>query len=99
MGHYRRVHGKLEFARTSFKEVSTAESTIAVDDLKKGQTVKISGRAHKYLGDTKDADGQVHHFQNHQSGKYVSYHANSVPEMQSRDAMEQGSNKSDCNKT
>lgn len=94
MGHYKKVNGKIAYAPSSFQE-SGAAAIVAADELKKGQTVKINGRAHQYLGSTKGPDGEVHHFQNHNSGKYASFHTNNVPPMTSRDAMEAGDNSKD----
>ena len=91
MGHYRRVHGKLEFAPSSFQEAATAMNSIKPSDLKAGQKVTMSGKSHTYLGMTDHAgDGstETHHFQD-SKGSYKSYPTNTVPPLQSRDTMEQ----------
>ena len=95
MGHYRRVRGNLEYSKSSFKEAGY-DTEVTAADLKKGQTVKMNGKPHQYLGSTKGPDGEVHHFQNHNNGKYASFHTNEVPPMQSRDQMETGDNSGDC---
>jgi predicted extracellular nuclease len=89
MGHYRRVKGKLEYTETSFQEGSTAMNSVKPSDLKPGDKVAMSGKTHTYLGST-DHGEETHHFQD-SKGNYNSYPTNSVPPMQSRDAMEQTS--------
>lgn len=96
MGHYKKVGGKLKYAKACFKESGTAMQSMKPSDLSPGDAIKMSGKNTTYLGSTqhdpKDDNTIVHHFQNDSSGVYNSYPTNSVPAMQSRDAMESGDN-------
>lgn len=90
MGHYRRVKGKLEYSPTSFvQEAASAENSVKPSDLKPGMKIGMSGKTHTYLGST-DHGGDTHHFQDSKGG-YSSFPTNTVPPMQSRDAMEKDS--------
>lgn len=90
MGHYKKVDGKLVYSKTSFvQEASSAINSVKPSDLKPGSKVAMSGKTNTYLGSTNhDGDSETHHFQD-SKGNYNSYPTNSVPPMQSRDAMEQ----------
>lgn len=94
MGHTRRRNGKVEYSSTCFlDETNTAMNSVKPDDLKPGDKVAMSGKSQTYMGSTDHAgDGstETHHFQDSKGG-YNSYPTNSVPPMQSRDAMEKDS--------
>lgn len=93
MGHYRKRNGKLEYAPSSFQESGAAAMlSMKPGDLQAGNKVGMSGKVQTYLGSTNhDSNSETHHFQD-SKGNYNSYPTNSVPPMQSRDAMEQGDN-------
>lgn len=88
MGHYKKVNGKMVYHPSSFQESGAAAIlSVKPGEMKAGTKVAMSGKTHTYMGSTNHEE-EVHHFKD-SKGNYSSYPTNSVPPMQSRDAMEQ----------